>query len=166
MISHGLSRRVVGIARPLQRMVQPVWLCRLKRYDAFDANLDQEALAEARTWFQSFDATQLPSGNTTYARSSGPGGQHVNKTETKATTVYPVRDLLSSLPRNLHSTIRSSKYYVASNDSLTFQDQTHRSRAANADENRNKLMQEVIRIYKATTPTKTGDEKKKKYEIM
>lgn len=52
---------------------------RLKRYEAFDTHLDKDALAEARSWFAKFDATQLPHGNTTYARSSGPGGQHVNK---------------------------------------------------------------------------------------
>lgn len=80
--------------------------------------------------------------------------------------MYSVRDLLSTLPRNLHAVVRSSKYYVASNDSLTFQDQTHRSRTANADENRNKLLEEVIRIYKETTPTETSGEKKKKYEAM
>lgn len=52
---------------------------RFKRYQAFDTGLDQEALSEARSWFESFSSTQLPKGNTTYARSSGPGGQHVNK---------------------------------------------------------------------------------------
>ncbi|KAG8409756.1 hypothetical protein J3458_018838 [Metarhizium acridum] len=166
MISYKLSRRAVVITRPLQRTLQPLLLQRPKRYGAFDANLDQESLAEARTWFQSFDASQLPKGSTTYARSSGPGGQHVNKTETKATTVYSVRDLLSTLPRNLHAVVRYSKYYVASNDSLTFQDQTHRSRTANADENRNKLFEEVIRIYKEITPAETSDEKKKKYEVI
>jgi peptidyl-tRNA hydrolase ICT1 len=54
-------------------------ITRYKRYEAFDAHLDQGELAEARAWYQSFEASQLPKGNTTYARSSGPGGQHVNK---------------------------------------------------------------------------------------
>lgn len=57
---------------------QPV---RFKRYEAYDARLDQDALAEARVWYNSFDASKLPKGNTSYARSSGPGGQHVNKYE-------------------------------------------------------------------------------------
>lgn len=89
-----------------------------------------------------------------------------SRTETKATTVYSVRELLSVLPRNLHSGVRSSKYYIASNDSLTFQDQTHRSRSANADENRRKLVEEVTRIYQIATPAETSKEKKKKYEAM
>lgn len=57
----------------------PPFAPRFKRYQAFDAEFDKDALAEARSWFQSFTPTQLPKGNTTYARSSGPGGQHVNK---------------------------------------------------------------------------------------
>lgn len=57
----------------------PLIPTRLKRYEAFDAQLDKDALEEAREWFKSFDESQLPKGSTTYARSSGPGGQHVNK---------------------------------------------------------------------------------------
>lgn len=49
------------------------------RHQAFDANLDQDQLAEARKWHQSFQLANIPAGNTTFSRSSGPGGQHVNK---------------------------------------------------------------------------------------
>lgn len=52
---------------------------RWRSFQAFDANLDQEALAEARDWFSKFDESALPKGSTTYTRSQGPGGQHVNK---------------------------------------------------------------------------------------
>lgn len=140
---------------------QPV---RFKRYEAYDAQLNQDALAEARVWYNSFDASQLPKGNTTYARSSGPGGQHVNKTETKAVTVYPVKDLLAVLPKYLHSAVRSSKYYTAGNDSLTFAAQTHRSKSANLDENKRKLIDEVMGIYRELTPAETSSEKKKKHQ--
>ncbi|KAL6893149.1 peptidyl-tRNA hydrolase domain-containing protein [Trichoderma longibrachiatum] len=140
---------------------QPV---RFKRYEAYDAQLDQDALAEARLWYNSFDASQLPKGNTTYARSSGPGGQHVNKTETKAITVIPVKELLAVLPKYLHSGVRSSKYYTAGNDSLTFSAQAHRSRSANLDENRRKLIDEIMGIYRAMTPAETSAEKKKKHQ--
>ncbi|GJN71318.1 hypothetical protein PLIIFM63780_006351 [Purpureocillium lilacinum] len=145
-------------------VIIPASFVRYKRYSAFDSHLDQDALAEARSWYQSFDASQLPKGNTTYARSSGPGGQHVNKTETKATTVYPVQELLSVMPSFLHGSVRASKYYTASNDALTFQAQTHRSRTANVDENRRKLMDEVTRMYQEKTPAETSAEKKSKYQ--
>ncbi|KAJ9428573.1 hypothetical protein QL093DRAFT_2571342 [Fusarium oxysporum] len=139
---------------------------RFKRYQAFDTGLDQEALSEARSWFQSFSPTQLPKGNTTYARSSGPGGQHVNKTETKAITAYPLGQLLPVLPKSLHPGIRKSRYYTATNDSLTFQAQDSRSRDANAEDNRRKLIEEVTSIYKDVIPAETSAEKKKKHEEM
>ncbi|KAG6011965.1 hypothetical protein E4U43_008015 [Claviceps pusilla] len=164
------SRHFLSTIRPSPRTLGVAHHIRLKRYDAFDAQLDKEALCEARSWFQTFDASKLPRGSTTYARSSGPGGQNVNKiyvrTETKATTVYAVTELLSLLPKNLHGSIRSSRYYVAHNDSLTFHDQSQRSRTANEKENRQKLVDEIRRIYQVTTPAETSMATKKKYETM
>ncbi|KAG5952829.1 hypothetical protein E4U53_007884 [Claviceps sorghi] len=160
------SRVFLSAIRPSSRTLEIARHVRFKRYDAFDAQFDEEALREARSWFQAFDASKLPRGSTTYARSSGPGGQHVNKTETKATTVYGVKELLSLLPKNLHNGIRCSKYYVANNDSLTFHDQSQRSRTANEKENRRKLAAEILRIYHSTTPAETSVATKKKYEIM
>lgn len=158
---------------------------RAKRYDAYGAELDAEQLEEARKWNANFDPSLLPKGLTTYARSSGPGGQHVNKydgssavihthsllkltvndrTETKATSVYPIKDIMAILPRFLHSSIRSSQYYVASSDSLTFQAQAHRSRSANADDNRRKLMAEISKLYNEKVPAETTSDKKAKYK--
>ncbi|KAK0384404.1 hypothetical protein NLU13_8491 [Sarocladium strictum] len=136
---------------------------RSKRYEAFGSDMDQEAVAEARSWYQKFDTSLLPKGTTTFARSSGPGGQHVNKTETKAITMYPCKDLLALLPKHLHPAVRQSKYYTAGSDSWTFQAQEHRSRTANVDENRRKLTAEVMRIYHEMTPNETSSEKRKKH---
>lgn len=81
-------------------------------------------------------------------------------------TAFPVEELISIMPKSLHSGVRASRYYTTKNDSLTFQAQTHRSRAANTDENRRKLMDEVSRIYREQVPTETSDEKKKKHKDM
>ncbi|KAH6990520.1 hypothetical protein BKA56DRAFT_667083 [Ilyonectria sp. MPI-CAGE-AT-0026] len=163
-----LQQRVARALRPWKPPVAPLsntaFSARFKRYQAYEAELDKDALAEARAWYRSFSPAQLPKGNTTYARSSGPGGQHVNKTETKAITVYPIKDLLSMLPNSIHSGIRKSKYYTVNSDSLTFQAQTSRSRDANAEDNRKKLVEEVTRIYHEATPAETSEEKKKKHE--
>lgn len=68
------------VSRPsATRIASVLRLVRSKRYDAFDADLDPELLAEAREWRKGFGEGQLPEGATTFARSSGPGGQHVNK---------------------------------------------------------------------------------------
>ncbi|KAM0525473.1 hypothetical protein ACHAPE_000178 [Trichoderma viride] len=164
LLSYLRRRAVLSAAAPRQPRPLLSQSIRFKRYEAFDARLDQDALAEARLWYSSFDASQLPKGSTTYARSSGPGGQHVNKTETKAITVYPVNELLGVLPKFLHPAVQSSKYYTAGNDSLTFAAQTHRSRSANLDENRRKLIDEVMSIYRDMTPAETSSDKKKKFQ--
>lgn len=52
---------------------------RFARCQAFEASFDPADLAEARKWRQSITEESLPKGTTTFARSSGPGGQHVNK---------------------------------------------------------------------------------------
>ncbi|PHH77830.1 hypothetical protein CDD80_158 [Ophiocordyceps camponoti-rufipedis] len=137
---------------------------RHKRYEAYESRFDPDELAEARAWHQQLDASQLPRGSTTYARSSGPGGQNVNKTETKAVTAFPAKELLSMLPKFLQPGIRASRFYTASNDSLTFHAQSHRSRTANADENRTKLMDELLRLYRDNVPAETSIEKRKKHE--
>ncbi|PHH73188.1 hypothetical protein CDD82_5614 [Ophiocordyceps australis] len=160
-----VPRRVFWTWLP-RRALRPLVLARFRRHEAFDARLDHEALAEARSWFEQLDQARLPKGVTTYARSSGPGGQHVNKTESKAVTAVSVEELQSFVPKSLHLGLRESRYYTASSDSLTFHAQSHRSRGANAEENRKKLMEELVRIYRANTPSPTSCEKKKKHEAI
>jgi peptidyl-tRNA hydrolase ICT1 len=88
------------------------------------------------------------------------------RTETKATTTWPVTELLSVLPRLLHAGIRESKYYSKRHDCLTIQAQTQRSRSANADENRQKLFEEIERLYRATVPGESSPEKANKFEAL
>jgi peptidyl-tRNA hydrolase ICT1 len=58
---------------------RPLILERSIRNQAFDAGYDQDELLEARKWHSAFREDNLPTGQTSYSRSSGPGGQHVNK---------------------------------------------------------------------------------------
>ncbi|EGS22105.1 putative translation release factor [Thermochaetoides thermophila DSM 1495] len=136
---------------------------RLKQHKAFDADFDKKLLEEARKWKEKFTINQLPQGQTTYARSSGPGGQHVNKTETKAITAWPLPQLLSYLPKIMHDAVRQSKYYSKRSDALVFQAQTERSRSLNEAENMSKLWEEIQAIYRAVVPNETSPDKYKKY---
>lgn len=71
---------------------------RTARNQAFDAEFDQDELADARKWYSSFSEGDLPKGQTSYARSSGPGGQHVNKYEfSKVLRERPSADLPTGL---------------------------------------------------------------------
>ncbi|OTB17646.1 hypothetical protein K445DRAFT_315393 [Daldinia sp. EC12] len=136
------------------------------QHQAYDAAFDPVELTEARKWYSSFTENSLPKGQTTYSRSSGPGGQHVNKTESKATTVWSIEELSKGLPKLIRSALRSSKYYSRRNDSITIQAQTQRSRSANTDDNRSKLAEELHKIYKERVPGTTSNEKIKKYEAL
>ncbi|KAH8880386.1 hypothetical protein GQ53DRAFT_755209 [Thozetella sp. PMI_491] len=139
---------------------------RFSSYHSHDAAFDPEELAEARKWHQSFRISSLPKGTTTYARSSGPGGQHVNKTESKAITSWAVAELSKAVPRLLVAGLRASRYYSQRNDSISVQAQTQRSRAANTGENHQKLFDELQRIYRDTVPGETRPETKQKYEAL
>ncbi|KAI1187515.1 peptidyl-tRNA hydrolase domain-containing protein [Nemania serpens] len=141
-------------------------LLRTVRYQAHDALLDKDDLDEARKWYTSLNEDSIPQAQTTYSRSSGPGGQHVNKTESKATSVWPVSELSKGLPKLMRSALRSSRYYSMRNDAITIQAQTQRSRTANTDENHQKLVEELRRIYQERVPSATSDEKVKKHEAI
>ena len=90
----------------------------------------------------------------------------MRRTETKATTVWPVSQLLACLPKLLHAGVRESKYYSKRNDCLTIQAQTQRSRTANTDENLEKLFEELQGLYRNIVPGETSPDKAKKYEAL
>jgi hypothetical protein len=75
------NARYLTSFNPLGRTIWylPLSFARFARYQAFDADFDPEELSEAREWHTKFDMNSLPPGATSYSRSSGPGGQHVNK---------------------------------------------------------------------------------------
>ncbi|KAK0625277.1 hypothetical protein B0T17DRAFT_491805 [Bombardia bombarda] len=141
-------------------------LPRFIRHQAFDVGFDQEELAEARKWRQSLQPASVPKGVTSFSRSSGPGGQHVNKTESKATTSWPVSQLVSFLPKLLHADIRESKYYSKRSDCISIQAQTQRSRTANTDENHQKLFEELQSLYEKAVPGESSPDKARKYEAL
>ncbi len=73
------------LGSPLASPLTSAGLVRSVGHQARDAGLDAQELAAARTWFQAFRPESIPKGSTTYSRSSGPGGQHVNKLDRPAT---------------------------------------------------------------------------------
>ncbi|KAI3339106.1 peptidyl-tRNA hydrolase domain-containing protein [Ustulina deusta] len=161
------SNPFLGITRsPLSSLSSGPSLVHLRsvRYQAHDVLFDQDDLEEAWKWHASFNKTSLPRGHTSYSRSSGPGGQHVNKTESKATSVWPISELSKGLPKLVRSALRSSRYYAMRSDSITIQAQTQRSRTANTDENHQKLADELLRIYREKVPNATSEKKIKKHE--
>lgn len=89
-----------------------------------------------------------------------------DRTESKAVTTWPLKTLLAMLPKLLHRGMRASKHYTTRNDCLLFQAQESRDRAANADDNRAKLVDEVLSVYRNVVPGETGSDKVKKFEAV
>ncbi|GAW13270.1 hypothetical protein ANO14919_026500 [Xylariales sp. No.14919] len=158
----------IGITRlPFPSTLGPSLIhLRRVRYQAHDTFLDPDDIDEAQKWHASFNEDCLPKAHTTYSRSSGPGGQHVNKTESKATSVWPISELSKELPKLMRSALRSSRYYTLRSDSITIQAQTQRSRTANAAENRQKLANELLRLFHEKVPKPTSEKKIKKHEAI
>lgn len=63
----------------------------------------------------------------------------------------------------LRSSLRGSKYYAERSDSISLAAQTSRSRTANAEENHQKLFDEIRRLYDERVPSETSSEKRQKY---
>lgn len=90
----------------------------------------------------------------------------LHRTESKAITSWTVAELTRSLPKLLQPLLRSSKHYVKNKDSLLFHAQDSRDRNANAEENRNKLLQELQSLYSKAVPGDTSEETKQKHVAL
>lgn len=109
----------------------------------------------ARQWLTKFDIHTIPRnlGQITFSRSSGPGGQNVNKygstcisllqdmgltvfnrTNSKATARFQWKDLSSMVPRILHQYLRKSQYYAPNSESLVIQADSSRKQRDNVDQ--------------------------------
>ncbi|PQE14407.1 peptidyl-tRNA hydrolase domain-containing protein [Rutstroemia sp. NJR-2017a BBW] len=171
------SRTLVFFQRPI---IRPIYASSLQSNSALlhncrtftskgQPNADDEAEFDAaRKWFAAFDASTIPAklSKTTFSASSGPGGQKVNKTSSKATTVWPMKSLESIMPKVIHRELLRSSYYAASSHSILIQCDSNRGQVDNKEETYRRLHEEIRRIYKASVPGVTPAEQKKKVEQL
>ena len=75
------------------------------------------------------------------SRSQGPGGQHVNKTETKVTVVWNLPDTQILSPEQKHSLMERAARYIDASGCVRFSDSSTRSQAKNKQLAVAKLMQ-------------------------
>lgn len=124
-------------------------------------------LDHARQWLKAFNQSVIPKsvGEVSYSRSSGPGGQNVNKVNSKAQLRVHLDRLLPTIPPPLHAALRSSRYY-AKDDTLLIQSDDSRKQAANKDNCWTKLAQEISRAGKEVIPGETSEEQKEKVKEL
>ncbi|KAH7884785.1 RF-1 domain-containing protein [Phlebopus sp. FC_14] len=104
------------------------------------ASLQPEDETEARAWLSNFKAAAtIPKhlAELSFSRSSGPGGQNVNKVSTKVTARCRVD--ASWIPLWARESLMRSPFYVKSSHSLLITSSASRSQALNVDDALSKL---------------------------
>ncbi|TGJ74476.1 hypothetical protein EYR41_001480 [Orbilia oligospora] len=136
-----------------------------------DRQYDENDLDWARNWIAEGDVKKKlakfpPSiGVITFSRSSGPGGQNVNKVNSKATLRVPLEKLEPHIPRIFFGALKrkGSKYLTDGGDMVISSDSC-RSQSTNTKDCWEKLYRAVIRS--AQVPGKTSLEKKERVKKL
>ncbi|KAI5969157.1 hypothetical protein CANMA_001824 [Candida margitis] len=108
-------------------------------------------IQKSKEWLQTFDSSQIPRHLFTisYSRSSGPGGQKVNKTSSKATVALEEGEWLRSstcywIPTPVRQQLREKPIrYETKSRGLLIQCDTTRSRDQNTEECFSRLLEEI-----------------------
>jgi len=119
---------------------------------------------EARTWVTQFTNVKVPKESVefSFSRSSGPGGQNVNKVNTKAQLRCPAN--ATWIPRWALPDVVKNPHYVASTHSILITSTVHRSQSQNIDECLQKLHSLILTAASRYIKSAPSDGQKKKVE--
>ncbi|CAG5147978.1 uncharacterized protein ALTATR162_LOCUS2127 [Alternaria atra] len=126
------------------------------RRNASSATGDE--LQAARAWLAKLHAETIPLksiGELSFSRSSGPGGQNVNKVNSKATLKVPLHALLHHVPAALHSEIRRSRYVAARSNTIIVQADDSRKQSDNAQSCYKRLYEAIAQAGQDAVPAET-----------
>ncbi|KAF2023883.1 peptidyl-tRNA hydrolase domain-containing protein [Setomelanomma holmii] len=152
------SRLLARTLIPITRSPHPVQRALSSARDRSSGASDEE-LRVARSWLASLHAEAIPLksiGGLSFSRSSGPGGQNVNKVNSKATLRVPLDALLQHVPTALHSEIKRSRY-VASNAMIVQADDS-RKQSDNARSCYKRLYDVIVQAGYHAVPNETSAE--------
>lgn len=121
-----------------------------------------EDISVARSWISSFKTQSIPKAlvELSFSRSSGPGGQHVNKVNTKATLRCPVDS--PWIPAWAHPILKENPHYVSSTNSILIQSTVYRSQAQNVKDCLSKLHEIVLSASSVSIKNEPSEEQKKR----
>ncbi|EYE98208.1 peptidyl-tRNA hydrolase domain protein [Aspergillus ruber CBS 135680] len=134
------------------------------------ANTDDqdEDLAAARTWLANLNTRTMPRHlcEISFSRSGGPGGQHVNKVNSKATLRVSLDDLFPLIPRIIHPQLQSCRYVAQRTNTLVIQSEESRKQAANVETCFDKLHQLLQKSANEVIPGETSRDQKEKVQKL
>jgi peptidyl-tRNA hydrolase ICT1 len=137
-----------------------------------------DELQVARTWLAKLHAEAIPLksiGELSFSRSSGPGGQNVNKYDTlifltpryanltqrvnsKATLKMPLDALLQHVPAAIHGEIKRSRYVAARSNTIIVQADDSRRQSDNAHSCYKRVYEAIAEAGRHAVPTETSAE--------
>lgn len=123
-------------------------------------------ITAARDWLKSFGGCFIPRAavDITFARSSGPGGQNVNKVNTKATLRCSLES--SWIPLWAHDGLQKTPYFVRSTRSILLTSTVHRSQAQNIDDCLSKLHTLIISASSRPIHNEPSEEQRKRVKAL
>ncbi|PNS17245.1 hypothetical protein CAC42_6928 [Sphaceloma murrayae] len=126
----------------------------------------EEDIRQARQWLARFDAETLPRNifDFSFSRSSGPGGQNVNKVNSKATLKVSLSTLQPLIPKALWPGVVDSRYATASE--LVIQADDSRKQQENVQRCLAKLNELVSQAGRQAIPGETSDAQKSRVKNL
>ncbi|KIW02844.1 uncharacterized protein PV09_05900 [Verruconis gallopava] len=141
---------------------------KIRRWRSTAASSGEDEIAACRKWMASFNPDSIPKRlcDISFSRSSGPGGQNVNKVSSKATLRIELSSLLPLLPSLLHQPLRQSRYYAPNSNALVIQADDSRKQADNAHKCFVKLHRLITETAEKVIPGETSDEQKQRVKDL
>ncbi|OAG02659.1 uncharacterized protein CC84DRAFT_1166491 [Paraphaeosphaeria sporulosa] len=136
--------------------------------DRSTSDASPEELQAARRWLAQLHAETIPKsiGELSFSRSSGPGGQNVNKVNSKATLKMPLNALLDHVPSVLHHEIRASRYVAERSSAIVIQADDSRKQNDNAHSCYKRLYEAIVEAGHAAIPGETSAEQAKRVKDL
>ncbi|KGO70406.1 Peptide chain release factor class I/class II [Penicillium italicum] len=133
----------------------------------FASQADQDVQL-ARDWLKTLNSKTIPRNicEVSFSRSSGPGGQNVNKVNSKATLKVPFNALLPLVPRLIHHPLRASRYAAERTQCLVIQSDEERKQSNNVESCYDKLYQLLQSSAKEVIPGETSQAQRNRVQKL